>query len=198
VGGSTTAHSDLLHATLWRGGIPQEVGVLAGDITSLAFAVNNHDAVVGDSDSGGFIRAFFWTAASGIVSLDPASDQASSARAINDAGWVVGAFGPRVTGSRGDRAALWLPNGELKDLNSLSDLSHSNFLQLTNAVDVNALGEIVGAGIGRDGHIHGFLLTPVPEMQMWICMIAGLLLLACFGSGHAHQSARGHRLIRAQ
>jgi len=178
VGASSTANSLYNHATLWRGGSPQDIGVLAGDATSQAYGINNNDVVVGDSDALGFVHAFLWTAASGLVSLDPAADQVSSARAVNDANWVVGAFGPKLRDSRGDRAALWRPNGSLEDLNSLSDLSHSSFLQLTGAIDINALGEIIGSGIGRDGQIHAFLLTPTPEAQTWGCMLVGLVSLA--------------------
>ncbi len=167
------------HAALWRNfAFPQDLGTLSGDFTSEAFAINNHDVVVGQSIGGeGFYRAFLWTAADGMVEINPSADASSVAAAVNDSEWIVGSSGPKAPNSRGVRAVLWRPNAKMEDLDSLVDLSHSNFSRLSDALDINALGEIVGTGRGRDSALHAFLLTPIPEVQTWSCLLLGLLLV---------------------
>lgn len=186
VGFSSPNNSLWYNATLWRAGAAQDLGLLTGDLYSIANAINSKDIVVGtsvrlDCDGGCAYssRAFLWSAASGMLDLNTGEGAASTAAAINDDDWVVGTFGPAVQGtdSKGDKAALWRPHGEAEDLNTLVDLSHSTFSKLTQAVDINAWGEIVGTGRGRDGFLHGFLLTPIPEMQTWGCTLVGLALL---------------------
>jgi probable HAF family extracellular repeat protein len=191
VGGSGLDSSVPSRATLWRNyAFPQDLGTLAADSGSEAFAINNADVVVGDSTGGmGFYRAFLWTASDGMIDINPGADDSSVALAINDSNWIVGSFGPKVSGSKGDRAALWRANAEMDDLNSLVDLSHSNFSRLSTAVDINALGEIIGTGRGRDSAIHAFLLTPIPEMQTWSCMLIGLILVG-YVAERAKRTAR--------
>jgi len=163
------------HAMLWHV-IPdaanptvgdwQDLGTLRGASNSEAHAINNKDIVVGDSDK----HAFSWSAASGMVPLDPAADDSSSASAINDNDWIVG----NLSGPKGKRASLWRSNATVVDLNLVSDLLHSDFSTLSAATDINELDDIIGSGLARDGSTHAFLLTPIPEARAWLLMLVGL------------------------
>jgi len=87
------------HAFLWSGGM-QDLGTLPGWSASIAYGINNNGQVVGDSfnsDSTSDTRAFLWSSESGMqdLSLLPGVvgtgwSVLSSARAINDAGQIVG------------------------------------------------------------------------------------------------------------
>jgi probable HAF family extracellular repeat protein len=48
------------------------------------------------------------------------------------------------------------------DLNTLVDLSGSNFIQLTVANAISNNGYIVGTGTTKSGNSHAYLLTPIP------------------------------------
>jgi probable HAF family extracellular repeat protein len=49
-GMASTSPKPVVHAVLWRGNKPQDLGTLSGKGDSIAYAVNNHDDVVGVSD----------------------------------------------------------------------------------------------------------------------------------------------------
>ncbi|MFL5482670.1 MAG: hypothetical protein ACJ8AK_10820 [Gemmatimonadaceae bacterium] len=113
-----------------------DLGVLAGDDFSQAFAVNSSGQVVGFSgQSGGQTRAFRWTSRLGMIALNLPTDEGgnSSATGINDNGVVVGEM--TVGGAR--HAFRW-ENGVTTDLGVPSWASSSK------AAAINTSGTIVG------------------------------------------------------
>jgi probable HAF family extracellular repeat protein len=92
------------HAFRWLHGAPEarDLGVLAGDALSEAFAINSHGQVVGVSFGGASgARAFIWQSGS-LTNLndlvDIAPDVLVSAQDINDAGQITGRVRDGVTG----------------------------------------------------------------------------------------------------
>ena len=79
----------------------------------------------------------------------------SGATAINNNGQVVG-FATTATGSA-DRRAFLYSGGNLLDLNNL--LPSGSSWNLTDARDINDLGQIVGMG-KINGQVHAYLMTP--------------------------------------
>lgn len=70
VGYSTTS-AEVRRATLWLStGAAVDLGVLPGDSASQAFGVNDPGAVVGGSATPESMRAFIWTAATGMQDLN--------------------------------------------------------------------------------------------------------------------------------
>ena len=125
----------------------------AGDIASLAEAINNADQVAGTSVSlDGWCRAVIWQEQA--PAMLPSNGWQSWANGLNEDGAVVGV----CSTDQGDRAVLWL-NEQLSDLtNALADQSG---WVLTEAHDINNTGWIVGVGTTPTGQPnHGFLLIP--------------------------------------
>jgi probable HAF family extracellular repeat protein len=146
--GSLTTGSGF-RAILWpSGGSAQDLGTLPGHTTSEAVAVNARaDAVGYSADAIGGRRAVLWPSGGTIVDLGtlPGGDSSQSL-GINKRGDVVGVS----TSALGSRAFIWTPTAGLLDLNDL--IAPSAFV-LTQAVGINAAGDIVA--IGRDvGHPH--------------------------------------------
>ena len=92
------------HATLWKGGIPMDLGVLKGQMYSRANDINAMGQVVGysgqqrDSPES---RAFVWTGGTGMIDIGTLGGAYAQAYAINDAGFITGAsqtqgMGPMV------------------------------------------------------------------------------------------------------
>jgi probable HAF family extracellular repeat protein len=78
---------------------------------------------------------------------------------INNSGVIVGS---------GGGGAFVYSGGTMQNLNSVTDLSGSNFVSLINATSINNAGQIVGYGLTSSGETHAFLLSaesmsPVPE-----------------------------------
>jgi probable HAF family extracellular repeat protein len=76
----------------------------------------------------------------------------SSANAINDAGQVVGSVVGTVTSFSSLRAFLY-SGGVMQDLGTLPGGSYSE------ALAINAMGQVVGAGITASGQLHAFLYS---------------------------------------
>lgn len=75
----------------------------------------------------------------------------------NAAGLIVGTS---KAGDNSPRAFLYA-NGQMSDLNSLCDLTKTNFAVLTAATSIDDDGAIIGEGTLTDGTTHAFLLMPV-------------------------------------
>jgi probable HAF family extracellular repeat protein len=81
------------HATLWKDGIPMDLGVLKGQVYSRANGINATGQVVGysglqrDSTES---RAFVWTGQTGMIDIGTLGGAYAQAYAINDAGFITG------------------------------------------------------------------------------------------------------------
>jgi len=178
VGWSVTGDRNT-HAFLWdaESGMT-DLGTLGGR-RSLASAVNDSGTVVGQSENeNGAIRAARFR--EGMVeNLGTLGGKWSLASDINEGGVIVGQaeakpdfvpppfakevfeFGAKFL-SKGranlSRAVVW-EEGVLRDLN-LFVPEQSGWKSLSAATGVNDHGQIVGFG-NKNGHLHGFLLTPI-------------------------------------
>jgi probable HAF family extracellular repeat protein len=83
----------------------------------------------------------------------------SHAAAVNDYGLAVGTDAPETTAKP---YAFLHAEGVRYDLNTLVDLSGSNFTQLSDATAISNTGYIVGTGTTTGGNTHAYLLTPIP------------------------------------
>lgn len=135
-------------ACLWKERTFVDLGMLPGDTYSVAVAINRRDEVVGDSKTGGVIRAFLWK--DGVMTELGALDRDAKSHAldINDDGLVIGASG--------GRACLWR-NEKPYDLNRL--IPPDSGWRLESASAINDAGLIVGQGTVH-GQRRAFLLTP--------------------------------------
>ena len=80
------------------------------------------------------------------------------AQGTNASGMIVGSS---TTNDNSEHAFLYV-NGQMFDLNTLCDLSQSDFKVLTVAKTINDSCLIIGEGITTNGDKHAFLLTPLP------------------------------------
>ena len=93
------------HATLWKDGVPMDLGILPGQPYSRANGINALGQVVGysgiqrDSTES---RAFVWTNQTGMIDIGTLGGAYAQAYAINDVGYITGAsqtqgMGPMLT-----------------------------------------------------------------------------------------------------
>ena len=133
----------------------EDLGALAGDSSSVAWAINENGDAVGWSMGPNGTRGFVFTNASGMVALPGLPNRPRTvARDINDAGIVVGSA--NAGGTDLGRAVLW-SSGSVQDLGTLETGFYSE------ALGVNAFSEVVGwsftnGGSGLSG-VHGFLYS---------------------------------------
>jgi probable HAF family extracellular repeat protein len=183
-------------AFLYSNGMMTDLGALGG-IGSRAHGINNMGQVVGeastaDFDASGYAitHAFLYSNGKmidigptadtrvyiyfpgGKIDIGPLGATYSVASGINNYGQVVGAAWGGA--SNGTYVFLY-SDGVLLDLNGL--LPVGSGWTLTDAIDINDLGQIVGRGITSDGDTHAFLMTPVPvpvPASLWL-LGSGLL-----------------------
>lgn len=147
---------------VYRGGTAARLDVL-GSAEHEALGINAAGQVCGrykpvdDSTAG---RGYLWRNG---VAIDlgqlPGPKQSLQAKALNDAGVVVGTSTVVAPGSpRKPHAFVW-QDGTMVDLNRLIDGDHDGWV-LNKAVDINNLGQIVGQGT-HNGVPRAFLATPV-------------------------------------
>lgn len=123
--------------------------------------INNLNAMIGVSPDGGFL----WQDGQ-LIPLHDDGD-AFQPTAINDRGEIVGSF------SNG-RLAIRLNDGTYLDLNTAVD--GRDGWQFVEAAAINNAGQIA-VNATRDGIMHAFLLTPVPEPAAVWMLMAGLSLV---------------------
>lgn len=148
-------------AALWSNGVATPLGVLPGDINSVATAINARGDIVGYSfgavASPSNVRPFLWTG-DGMTLLPPrAANESCIAVAVNAAGHAVGFVGWREDG--GETAALLWRDGAVVDLQTL--LPPDSGWWLRAARGINDAGQITGYGVFDNGY-RAFLLTPPP------------------------------------
>ncbi len=140
--------------------VVEDLGTLAGDSSSVAWAINEDGDVVGWSTGPEGTRAFVYTDAGGMVALPGLPDRPRTiARDINDAGVVVGSA--NAGGTDIGRAVIW-SDGSAVDLGTLGTGEFSE------AWGLNNLGEVVGWSFtdGANGltGVHAFLYTQAGEL----------------------------------
>ncbi|MHC4676334.1 MAG: choice-of-anchor Q domain-containing protein, partial [Planctomycetota bacterium] len=157
------------HAFLWEDlnqngqsepGEMRDLGTLEGGQWSEAFSINNIGQAVGGAHFGGHYSnfyAFIWDKQNGMVSLGAINGTRSWARAINDAGQVVGVL---ATGS-----FIWDKTNGM--INLADFVPNSGWGELA-AFDINNRGHIVGYGRTSSGAKHAFLMTPVPPKIIYV------------------------------
>ena len=160
--------SSTAHATIWRGGIATDLGVLGpnGQFSrySRANDINDAGVIVGDAEpsTGTSTRlGYRWTAATGMVALPvPANTRVSEAKAINNAGQIVGYIqGQDAPGAAGlERAVLW--NGS-----TIVDLGLLPGAVASVANDINNDGVVVGTAMLSNGAPRAFIWTPTGGLK---------------------------------
>jgi probable HAF family extracellular repeat protein len=166
------------HATIWNGTTATDLGTLTGGNASAALAINEKDQVAGRSTflAGSFAyHATTWDGGK-ITDLGTLGGDYSEARAINEAGLVVG-----WADTRDDQTSATLWSGtEAIDLNIYLDKSLVDAgWVLTGADDINDQGWIVGSAYNNlTQQSHGFLMAPIPEPETYAMLLAGLGLMA--------------------
>lgn len=166
------------HAFVSNNGSMADLGTLDGHNYSEGQAINGSGQVAGTScvTSGGNCRAFLYDNGT-MLNLGALGGLASFGNGLNSAGQVVGSI--LVGTDYRDRAihnAFLYSGGEMVDLNTLIDPSAGWTLSV--ATDINDSGQIVGWGTSPDGGVyHAFLLTPVPEPEIYAMMLVGLGLV---------------------
>lgn len=168
--GWVTGNSDGWNVFLYRDGA--SMSYLGQGI---GWAVNDQGAVAGATlvtASGG--QAFFYL--NGEMSLLGSLGAGSSeARGINEHNEVVGwGYAPAPGGGRMSHAFVWNRANGMVDLNSVVP-ADSGWV-LTEALDINDFGQIVGVG-NYNGRITAFRLDPIPEPVTWALLVWGGLVL---------------------
>lgn len=165
-GSANTAAS--VQAFLQAPGQPaRRLGPLPGDKASMAFAINNHQQVVGFSSGPGGQRAVTWSATGTPSVLPSAAATSSQASGINDRGDVVGTVVTR--GSR--QPALWTASAAAQLLTLLP--GHA----IGEAAAVNGRGDVVGYSATAD---------EVRRATLWLAAGAALDLGTLEGGTASH------------
>ncbi|MBS0633231.1 MAG: DUF3466 family protein [Verrucomicrobia bacterium] len=181
VGYATSNGSSTFKPFVYSGGTMTNLGNLGGNGEGIAYDINDAGTIVGYSkNASGYSTAFSYVNGT-ITSLGQLnSGRNSVANAINASGTIVGFA---VNGPSGrQEAVIFNGAGSITSLSSLVDLSSAGFSYLTQALDINDLGQIVGYGVPIGGSLsaqQAFLLTPlapVPEPAT-TAAIAGVLAL---------------------
>ena len=151
------------HATLWKDGIPMDLGVLKGQVYSRANGINAMGQVVGYSGlqrDSAESRAFMWTGQTGMIDIGTLGGAYAQAYAINDAGYVTGAsqtqgMGPMVT----THAFIYqLPTAPFRRYYRMVDLGVLGGLS-SYGMAINNYNHVVGYSTisTKDDRVHAFL-----------------------------------------
>jgi probable HAF family extracellular repeat protein len=151
------------HATLWKDGIPMDLGVLRGQLYSRANGINAMGQVVGYSGQqrdSSESRAFVWSAQTGMIDIGTLGGAYAQAYAINDAGYITGAsqtqgMGPMLT----THAFIYrLPTPPYPRFNRMVDLGALAGLS-SYGMAINSYNHVVGYSTiaTNDERVHAFL-----------------------------------------
>lgn len=182
VGMSTTLDDPFhFHAALWDNGKLSDLGSFGGVYTQ-AISINDAGIIVGNgsADDNADYHALMW-AGGAMLDLGTLDGYRSSANDINNNNLVVG-YSIKQDELL-SRAVLW-ESGKIFDINKLN-IRNANGWHFESALSVNSSGHIVGSAINAAGNRHGFLISPVPEPNIWFMLVLGFGII-----GHA---ARKHR-----
>ncbi|MGV3722386.1 MAG: CARDB domain-containing protein, partial [Actinomycetota bacterium] len=147
VGESETAEG-ATHAFLWRSATSEliDLGSILGAEESIAYGINDAGQVVGEIGPTYFGNAFVWSDANGLTDLGP-----GYAKSINASGAIAGQVRQITDESFTHHPALWQDGvPTLIPTFGGDDLNHY-------ATDLNDNGTVVGASMGADLQMHGFI-----------------------------------------
>jgi len=138
-----------VHAVLWHGKVPEDLGTLIPGRSSIAYSVNNHNDVVGVADTSTDQTVF-------IYSQGHMTDLDINGRAyfINDNRQVVGT---KEGTERGYMIGWLWDNGALYTLNDCIDKSLGYWIEAGHKI--NYSGQIICTG-RLQKRVHFLLLTP--------------------------------------
>jgi probable HAF family extracellular repeat protein len=136
------------HAVRWSpAGSITDLGTFFG--SSSASAINDAGQIAGGVGfADGNTRAFFWTAARGMLDLGSLGSGQSTPVDMNAYGQIAG-DSPLVNGGE-SHAFFWRPGRHMIDLGTLGG-------SRSRAVDINNGGQVVGASTTASGQEHGFI-----------------------------------------
>jgi uncharacterized membrane protein len=155
------------HAVFWNNDAKHSIvdlGTLPGDLSSLAWDLNDLGQAVGESDPPFGRIPTLWNndAAHTPVALPfPAGDNFGTANSINSIGQVLGSTAyatPGTWNTTGSHIVIWRDGGVF-DLTSLLDPATGAGWTITYAPSINNKGQIVGIG-ELNGTPTPFLMTP--------------------------------------
>lgn len=159
------------HAFLFSNGAMTDVETLGGT-ASFGYGINDAGQITGDSNS----RAFIYS--NGAMTLiGNLGGGASYGYDINNLGQVTGSA---YTANHSLNAFLF-SDGVMTNLNTLIDPQSG--WELQSGKGINDSGQITGIGY-LNGSIHAYILTPVPEPEVYTMFAVGLALL-----GWAHRKS---------
>jgi probable HAF family extracellular repeat protein len=128
-----------------------------------------------------------------LLGSTPGQGQAAG---LNDLGWVVGSLSDAPGGPF---TGFLYRDGQMYDVNDLLGVRDAQRWSLDSAFQVNNVGQLLVAGTARSDSslMMQALLTPVPEPQSGLLMLAGLGLLGAVARGHckANSMSGTHRRL---
>ncbi|PXX16034.1 putative secreted protein with PEP-CTERM sorting signal [Nitrosomonas ureae] len=152
---------------------------LESESNSVAFDINNSGQVVGSFDVSPQNTHGFVTGPDGVGMIDLSTTffdgRESSALSINDAGDVL----VSVEIETNVFHSFLYRDGTMIDLNLLDAVVTSGF-KTVGFTDINNNGQIVGTGVYNvfvPSSSEAFLLSPVPEPEVYAMLLAGLGLI---------------------
>lgn len=170
-------YEDNRRAFLYNNGSMQNLGTLAEDTFSAAYSINDNGQVVGQSGKSEFDTRAFLYANGAMQDLGNLGGSFAIASSINNNGLVVGrsSISEDTTNTR----AFLYSNGSMHDLNSFLDIATKEAgWTLNSAEAINDNGLIVGYATNTNFFgSRAFLLSPVPELETYAMLFAGLGLL---------------------
>ncbi len=173
-----------------------------GTFTTVAAPAGDGSFISGSNNLGTFVGEYsnnryetntgFVDTNGTVTTLTGLGGSQYTANGINDSGQIVGSS---QTASGGQSEAVIYQNGQAVNLNTLVNLTGSNFTSLIDAYTISSNGYIVGSGVLTDGNQAEFELTPgglsvVPEpMTYLLWTVLGLTGLAAWRMRQRAQAA---------
>ncbi|RZL09183.1 MAG: PEP-CTERM sorting domain-containing protein [Rubrivivax sp.] len=172
-------------ATVWSGDQKTTLAGLGGTY-SYAYAINDAGVIAGMSTLAGnaHYRAVTWDANGTLTLLQTPDGYDSDVRQINKHGQVLGFISRYSVETDLDETRIVIWDGDtLIDLSaSLDAQTISEGWQLVDASGFNDAGWVVGRlRLGTSNVFRSALLTPVPEPEALVMMLAGVGLVGLVG-----------------
>ena len=184
---------NVVHAYRYSNGSMLDLGTLGG-ANSQGNDINGAGDVTGYANLAGVFTVHAFVYSNGVMhDLGSLGDGSSIGSGINNlgqvAGWAIVDVALKTT-----HGFLYTPGVGMVDLNTL--LPAGSGWELSSASDVNDLGQIAGTGL-FNGQPRAFLMTPVPESDVWVMMVAGIAVVSAVGRRRGGREAPRVRGVAA-